>query len=351
MHKSLEHITITEQANIRDALRAIDRAALQLALVVDKEFKLIATVTDGDIRRGLLRGITLDQSIVEVMRRNPVCISLEAGHSSAVRLMRERKLHHIPVVDSEGRLAGLELIDDAIVTLAHGTWVVLMAGGLGIRLRPLTEQIPKPMLLVGGRPILETIITGLARQGFERFFISVNYQRRIIQDHFKDGSHLGVTIDYLVEQQRLGTAGPLSLLPQRPQKPILVMNADLLTVAHFTHLLQFHQEQGADATLCAREHVTDIPFGVVKSDGTRLTGIEEKPMHTAMINAGVYVLNPKVLEYIPSDCSCDMPDVLRSLITAGGTACVFPLQEFWLDIGRHEDLSRANAEFNTWFDT
>jgi len=349
MRKFPEHLLIGEHTTVRDALLAIDRGAVQLALVVDEDRKLTATVTDGDIRRGLLRGVTLNQPVSEVMKRNPVSVDVSAGRAAAVKIMRERKLHHVPLVDADGRLAGLELIDDAIVQPANETWVVLMAGGLGTRLRPLTENTPKPMLKVGGRPLLESIILNLKAQGFEKFYISVNFQRHIIEDHFKDGSAFGVDIDYLIEKERRGTAGALALLPVRPAKPILVMNGDLLTAVHFSHVLQFHQEHAADATLCVRQHTTDIPFGVVKSKGARLIAIEEKPRQTMMVNAGIYLLGPEALDQVPADKPCDMPEVFQSIVDGGGNACVFNIQEYWLDIGRHDDLKRADTEFSGIF--
>lgn len=349
MRKVPEHILIGENATVRDALAAIDRGAIQLALVVDTNRKLMATVTDGDIRRGLLRGVTLDQPACEVMRLNPVTVSVGAGQAATLQLMRERKLRHVPLVEAEGRIAGLELIEEAFAQPANDTWVVLMAGGLGVRLRPLTDKVPKPMLPVGGRPLLESIIRNLAQQGFKKFYVSVNYKRDVIQDHFGDGSAFGVDIDYLIENERLGTAGALSLLPRRPDNPLLVMNGDLMTPLHFAHLLQHHQEHGADATLSVREHITDIPFGVVKSSGAKLMGIDEKPRQTVKVNAGIYLLGPRALAYIPSDRPCDMPEVFRSLINDGGNASVFTIQEYWLDIGRHDDLERANAEIEKIF--
>ena len=350
MITALEQMMVSERATVRDAIAAIDRGANKIALVVDERRTLMATVSDGDIRRGLLRGVTLEQPVGTVMRTNPVTVPLAGGRPAALKLMRDRKLHQVPVIDAEGRIAGLEVIDNAIVAPAGETWVVLMAGGLGVRLRPLTEHVPKPMLPVGGRPLLESMIRNLKQQGFQKFFISVNFQRQIIQDYFGDGSAFGVDIRYLVETERLGTAGALSLLPERPENPILVMNGDLMTSLHFAHLLQFHQEHSADATLCVREHITDIPFGVVQSEGARLMRIDEKPRQTVMVNAGIYLLGPRALDLVPNSKASDMPNVLGQLVSAGGSACVFQIQEYWLDIGRHNDLEQAQTDYDAHFD-
>jgi dTDP-glucose pyrophosphorylase len=346
----IKDIVIPESATVLDAVKAIDRGGVQLALVVDADRRLKATVTDGDVRRGLLRGIGLDASVSKVMRLNPATVTVEQGRATALYLMRDRKFHQLPVVNELGQVVGLELIDDAIKKPVNETWVVLMAGGLGARLRPLTDSIPKPMIPVGGRPLLESIIRNLAEQGFRRIFISVNYQRQIIQDHFGDGTKFGAEIFYLVEPERLGTAGALSLLPTRPQKPLLVMNGDLITSVQFDHLLRFHEEQGAEATLCVRQHVTQVPFGVVSINGTKLTRIEEKPQQSCMVNAGIYILEPKTLDYIPRGRQCDMPTVFEAILAGGGNVCVFPIREYWLDIGQMHDLERAETDYGDLFE-
>ena len=258
--------------------------------------------------------------------------------------MRERQLHHVPLVDAAGRVVDLLWIDDVARTARRSTPVILMAGGLGMRLRPLTETLPKPMLPIGGRPILEQIIESFAEQGYVRFTLSLNYLGEIIRDHFGDGARFGVEIDYIEETDRMGTAGALSLLPERPAEPVIVMNGDLLTSVRFDALMRFHHETGAAATLCARQFDMQVPYGVIDADGTRLRGIVEKPVHRHFVNAGVYVLSPGVFDALVPGTPLDMPDLLSGLADRGETVSVFPIREYWLDIGRHEDLERARTE-------
>lgn len=349
MKKYFENIVLSSGASVRDALKAIDKGAIHFALVVDDDRRLIATVTDGDARRGFLRGVGLDSSVTEIMRLNPLVVHVRDGRGSALKLIRDHKLLGVPVVDDDGYVVGIEVIDELVGPPTRDIWVVLMAGGLGVRLRPLTETVPKPMLPIGGKPILETIVRNLSGQGFRRFFVSVNYRREVIQSYFGDGSDFDVEIDYLVEADPLGTAGALSLLPRRPDKPFIVMNGDLLTTVPFQNLMRFHEEHRADATVCIRQYVAEVPFGVVKFEGEKMIGIEEKPKHHHMVSAGIYVLGPTALDYIKPGARCDMPEVLELLVAAGKTVCVFPAQESWLDIGRMDDLERAKEEFGTYW--
>ncbi|MBW8636206.1 nucleotidyltransferase family protein [Hoeflea sp. WL0058] len=343
---NLQNLIISPQADLRAAIAAIDRGARQVALVVDEADRLVAVITDGNIRRGLLRGLSLDAPVSEVMNRTPTTVRIEDGVEAARRLMRERQLHHVPLIDAESRIVDLLWIDDITRAARRTTPVLLMAGGLGMRLRPLTESIPKPMLQIGGRPILEQIIENLADQGFTRFVLSINYLGDIIRDHFRDGSRFGVQIDYVEENERMGTAGSLSLLPQYPKEPMIVMNGDLLTSVRFDALLLFHHETDAVATLCARHYDMQVPYGVIDSDGTRLLGIVEKPVHRHFVNAGVYVLSPEVFDELEPGMPLDMPDLLARLTDRGDTVSVFPLREYWLDIGRIEDLERARQDYH-----
>ena len=349
MKPELGKILIPATASILDAVKAIDRGAMQIALVVDSERRLLGTVTDGDIRRGLLRGISLASPVTEIMASNPATVRSEDGRDQALRLMQRLSIHQVPLLDQEGRVLGIERIDDYVGAQSRRNWIVLMAGGRGVRLRPLTDAVPKPMLPVGGRPLLESIIRNIKDQGYRRFFISVNHRREVVQNHFGDGSSLGVNIEYLVEREALGTAGALSLLPERPSFPMIVMNADLLTAVGFDHLLQFHADQGAEATMCAREFISQVPYGVIRFDGPRLTEIEEKPTQHHFVNAGIYALSPSVLDLIDKDRPLDMPNLFSALIESKRHAAVFPIREYWMDIGQTEDLQRARDEFDTVF--
>lgn len=349
MTRPLEHICIPADASIRDAIEAIDRGARQIALVIDEDRRLLATVTDGDVRRGLLRGVLLEAPVAEVMNRSPLTARQSDGTDAIRRFMRDRTLHHIPVLDEAGRLIDLAWIDDLAGPTRNDTRVIIMAGGLGMRLRPLTEEVPKPMLPVGGRPLLELILLNFIDQGFRRFTISLNYLGHIVRDHFGDGASHGAEIEYVEEPRRMGTAGALSLLPERPESSVIVMNGDLLTAVRFDSILRFHRETGATATLCARQFDMQVPYGVIRVDGTRLLDIEEKPVHSHFVNAGIYVLSPSAFDHLEPGEPLDMPALFERVLSAGHNASVFPIREYWMDIGRHEDLSQARDDVRNVF--
>ncbi|MCB1876834.1 MAG: nucleotidyltransferase family protein [Chromatiales bacterium] len=327
------------------ALSVIDRSGLRIGLVADSTGHLLGVVTDGDVRRGILKGIGTDQSVERIMSTRPSLATADEPREQVLARMRARRLNHIPLVDENGVLVGLETLDDLLRGETRPNLVVLMAGGLGSRLRPLTEELPKPLLKVGSRPLLEIILEGFLEQGFHRFHMAVNYKSQMIKEYFGDGSRWGATINYLEERQRLGTAGALALLPERPEEPFFVMNGDLMTRAHFQHLLEFHQRNNAQATLCVREYEQEIPYGVVRLEQQRLFALEEKPVQRFLVNSGIYVLDPSVLPLIPKDRAFDMPDLFRTLIAKGETTVAFPLHEYWLDIGRVEDFERAGREY------
>lgn len=342
-----EKTLIAEGASIREALQVID--AMRIGLVVDDGRRLKGSVTDGDIRRGLLRSVSLDDPVSSVMNVRPHTAAAHLTRAE-IRAMPEAAAYRfIPVVDAGGRVVGVEGVVSAVSPEVKSNRVVLMAGGLGKRLRPLTETIPKPMLKVGSRPLLETILMHIAEQGFRHFFISVNYKGEIVRDHFGDGSRWNVSVRYIEESKRMGTAGALSLLPDRPSEPIVVMNGDLLTKVDLLHLLDFHAEHGAAATMCVREYDFQVPFGVVNFDGSKILGVEEKPVQRFFVNAGIYVLDPSVLDMVSEDEFLDMPSLFNRLVAAGHEAAVFPIREYWADIGRMDDLLRANGEFDEVF--
>lgn len=351
MARDISKIQIRPEASILDAIKAIDTGGIKIALIAGADGKLMGTVTDGDIRRGLLKGIGTQQPVSEVMNSNPRVIEAGSGSAAAVEKMRRLSIQQLPVVDTEGRVVGIELFDELVAPQSSDTLVVLMAGGLGTRLRPLTETLPKPMIPVGGRPLLETIVRNFELQGFRRIYLSVNYKSEVIREHFGDGLKFGVSIDYLTEEKRMGTAGALSLLPDFPLGPIIVMNGDLLTSVNFRHLVDFHKQQGARATMCVREYSFQVPYGVVQTDGSRLTQIVEKPVHSFFVNAGVYVIDPSALVLLPEDQPFDMPQLFDAITARGDVASVFPIHEYWLDIGRFDDLERAQDDFRKVFES
>ena len=349
MSKELQDILIAPDISILDAIKAIESGALQIALVVDAERRLLGTITDGDIRRGLLRSVGLDQPVAQVMNAKPRTVSDGTSRDEVLGLMRQWSVNQIPVIDAAGRVLRLEWIGRLIQAPSEETWVVLMAGGVGARLRPLTEVVPKPLLPVGGRPLLETTVRTLTAQGFHRIFISVNYKAQQFRDHFGDGSNFGAEISYIDETKPLGTAGALSLLPERPPGPMIVMNGDLLTTVNFGQLLAFHREHRAEASMCVRDYSIQVPYGVVETDGPMLTGITEKPCQTFFVNAGIYAISPEALDRIPADTRFDMSQLFERLIAEGGAAAAFPLREYWVDIGRFDDLERARTQFEQEF--
>ncbi len=346
---TLRSLTVPQDVTVREAIAAIDRSKRQIAVVVDGDGKLVATVTDGDVRRGILKGVDLDGPVSQVMHTTPTTVREDDDETAVRRLMRERKLQHVPVLDADGKLLDLATVDELFGVAPRNTRVVLMAGGLGTRLRPLTETIPKPMLDVGGRPLLEQIIAGFADQGFTRISVSVNYRKEMVQDHFGDGAKFGVEIDYIEEDAPLGTAGALSLMPSRPKAPFIVMNGDLLVSMRFSNLLKFHQDVEAVATMVVREYAHQVPYGVVRAEGDIMTGIEEKPTEKFFVNGGIYVLSPEAFDQIEPGIALDMPTLLTRLREAGQRVAVFPLAEYWRDIGQIDDLEAARSEFGSVF--
>jgi len=341
--KNWKNIVVNKQLTLLDTMRVIDQQGLQFAAVVDNNQRLLGTVTDGDIRRGILRGEGLEVSISSIMNTNPTTASQGLSISKYKTIMKLGKLKQLPIVDSEHRVVNI-LFSDQLDREGYDNKVVLMLGGLGTRLRPLTEDTPKPMLKVGNKPILETIIENFKHYGYSNFIFSVNYKKEIIMNYFQNGEKFDVNIEYVEEDKKMGTAGALSLLRDRPDSPFFVMNGDLLTQINFEQLMEYHKSNESTATMCVREYEYEIPYGVIESNGVELKAIKEKPIHRSFINAGIYVLNPEVLNYIPTNDYYDMPTLFDQLISKHEKTTVFPIHEYWLDIGRIEDFNKANNE-------
>lgn len=340
---------VSPETSIKDAIRVLDKSAKQIVLVVGENNLLVGTITDGDIRRGILKGLSLDETVRQIMNPEPTVAKVDDGREAILSMMKRKGLHQIPLVDEARCVVGLETLDELIQSRKKENVVVLMAGGLGSRLRPLTDGIPKPMLKVGSKPLLETILENFVEYGFNRFYISVNYMADVVKSYFGDGSRWGIDIRYLHEDQRLGTAGALSLLPEKLTTPVFVMNGDLLTKVNFSQLLDFHSSHRAQATMCVREYDFQVPYGVVKMDDHRITGIDEKPVQRFFVNAGIYVLEPKALELITPGTYFDMPTLFEKLIELKHETTAFPIREYWLDIGHLADYDRANVEFGDVF--
>ena len=343
--RSCEHILLNTTSSIKEALKVINRGAIKIALVVDKDRRLIGTLTDGDIRRGLLNNLSLEDKIETIIFRNPTVCTSKDKKENILKIALEKKIYQIPIVDSSGRLVGIEEIDELLKPKHKKNRVVLMVGGLGTRLRPLTDKVPKPMLKVGNKPILETIILNFKKYGFTNIILSVSYKSEIIESYFQDGSNFGVNIEYIYEKQRMGTAGALSLMREKLNEPFFVMNGDLLTNINFEQMMDYHLSNHSIATMGVREYDFQVPYGVVNIDNKNIIGIEEKPIHKFFVSGGVYILDNKILTLVPDNQFYDMPTLFEKIIEKKMKAISFPIHEYWLDIGRIEEYKRANDEY------
>jgi len=330
-----------KNATLKQAIRGLEESATQIVLVVDEGDVLVGTLTDGDIRRGLLRGVELDGPIEPIVHRDALVVPPQVSRDMALHLMQANVIHALPVVDESRRVVGLYLLNELLVPTHRANLMVIMAGGRGTRLRPYTENCPKPLLPVGGKPMLEHIIERAKAEGFRHFILAVHYLGHMIEEHFGNGSRWGVHIEYLREESPLGTAGALSLMRQVPVIPFLVTNGDVLTDIRYGELLDFHCHHAAFATMAVRQHEWQHPFGVVRIKGVDIVGFEEKPVTKSHINAGVYVLEPLALNFLPEGEHCDMPTLFASIQKQMHRTIVYPMHEPWLDVGRPDDLERA----------
>jgi dTDP-glucose pyrophosphorylase/predicted transcriptional regulator len=347
--KNWKSTLITPSTQILEAMRIIENSAMQIALVVDDKKHLIGVVTDGDIRRGILRGLSLEKPVEMIMNRHFTTICPNAQNSDILSIMKQKVLRQIPVVDDSGCVVDLKIIDDIIQLSRRENWVILMAGGLGSRLKPLTDDCPKPMLNIGGKPILERVLDNFIEYGYRKFYISVNYRAEMIESYFNDGLRWSVDIRYLRENMPMGTAGALSLLTERPSVPIIVMNGDVLTKVNMQHLLDFHEAHKSKATMCVHEYDFQVPYGVITTNQYRLAAIDEKPIQRFFVNAGIYVLEPDMIDHIPKNEFFNMTTLFETVISLGYETAAFPIHEYWLDIGRIADFQKANYEFNDNF--
>lgn len=340
--KEWKRLTLLGEKSIESAVLLLEETGAQIVLVVDKERRLVGTLTDGDIRRGLLAGVTISAEVAEIMNKNPVTATLTATHSQILEMMHSAGARQIPVIDQNRKITNLFLWNEITTVPPISNGMVIMAGGLGTRLRPQTFEVPKPMLLVGGKPILQHIIERAARQGVSNFFISVNHLKEVIKDYFKDGKWLGVNISYLEEESPLGTAGALALLSPVPSEPFIVINGDVLTEVNYAEILDFHVKNRAVATMGVKPFEWKHPYGVVKTNGTAIEQYEEKPIYRSLINAGIYILSPKVISFVNPSEPLDMPSLFGRLSDAGITQSAYLIHENWIDVGQKADLDNAN---------
>lgn len=337
-----DRIVIPPSMTIEEALKVIDAGAVRIALVADEGGRLLGTLSDGDVRRAIIGRVSLSAKVEQAMNRTPRTASASASRESVLRLMEQNDVLVVPLLDEDGRLAGVHNLKELLEPTASDSPVFLMAGGFGTRLRPLTDDCPKPMLKLGNKPILETTLDSFINAGFRRFFISVHYLADTIKNHFGNGERWGVEIEYVEEEHPLGTAGALSLMPQLPDaQPLIMMNGDVVTSVDFRALLAFHANNDAALTICVREYDLQVPYGVVQSAGHKVESIVEKPMQTFFVNAGIYVLSPQIVASVPKNKRIDMPELVSEAIAGGHNVTMFPIHEYWLDIGRFDDFNRA----------
>ncbi len=334
---------LSPSATVGQAIRNLNEVGIKIAMIVNEEGVLLGTISDGDIRRGFLKGLVLNSAIISIVRHNSFVVREGMARDIVLQLMHANKIQQIPVVDERQRVVGLHLWDEITTQPKRSNLMIIMAGGMGTRLRPHTENCPKPLLPVAGKPILEHIIDRAKLEGFTHFVLAIHYLGHMIESHFGNGEGLGIQINYLREDSPLGTAGALGLLNPIPSLPFVVTNGDLITDIRFGELLDFHSRHSAAATMAVRLHEWQHPFGVVQTHGVEIIGFEEKPISRSHINAGVYVLDPEALKLIPSDFPCDMPSLFQTLKTMGKRTVAYPMYEPWLDVGRPDDLVAASA--------
>ncbi len=330
---------------LEKAIQTLDSEALRIVMVTDSQGRLLGTITDGDVRRALIRHQGMGARLEDVMNRKPTMAFENDGRDAILAMMKGRDLLQVPIVDDSSCVVGLETLQHLIKNEKLDNPVFLMAGGFGKRLRPLTNDIPKPLLRVGSKPILETILTQFVEKGFHNFFISTHYKADMVREHFGDGGQWGVSVRYVHEDEPLGTAGALGLLPDDlPDLPIMMMNGDLLTDVNFERLLEFHNTQGGLATMCVREYDFQVPYGVIEAEEQVIKSVIEKPVHKFFVNAGIYVLSQDLVRGVVGADYLDMPHLLDESIRSGAQVNSFPIHEYWLDIGRMEEFERANRD-------
>jgi dTDP-glucose pyrophosphorylase len=336
---------LTFDSTLQQAILNLNETGLQISLVVSNDDILLGTVTDGDIRRGLLRGLDMHGPIESIIHKEPLVVPPQLDRDTVLQLMQANKIHQLPVVDDDRRIVGLHLWDNLMVPSQRSNIMIIMAGGQGTRLRPHTENCPKPLLPVGGKPMLEHIIERARSEGFQHFVLAVHYLGEMIEEYFGDGSRWQVKIEYLREEEPLGTAGAIGLLEGKPDTPFLVTNGDVLTDIRYGELLDFHSRHNASATMAVRLHEWQHPFGVVRTKGLDIIGFEEKPIARSYVNSGIYVLEPDAFDILKFGEHCDMPALFSRYREKGGNTIVYPMHEPWLDVGQVGDLEKAQEDY------
>ena len=349
MKKKLSDLLIPHSATLQQALSAIDKGSSRIAFILNNDKKVVGILTDGDIRRAILKDNSLSSPISSFMNRNFLFVEKKYSLSDVKKIMIKNSINQVPVLSKDGKLLDLLMIEDFISIKKLNNPVVIMAGGKGKRLRPYTMNCPKPMLEVQNKPILEFILNKCINAGFNNYFFSVNYLKEKIIKYFEDGKSWDISINYLIEDKELGTAGSLSLLPKNIGKePILIMNGDVITELDYSKLLEFHKENKSLATVCVKNHEINVPFGVVEINKKLIKSFREKPTLNFLVNAGVYIIEPKALKFLEKNIYLDMPEFLERIIENGFEVSAFPIHEYWIDIGKKESLKQAKDKFDEY---
>ncbi|NVK18595.1 MAG: NTP transferase domain-containing protein [Methylocystaceae bacterium] len=347
---NLDKILICAETQLSEIITLLNENAVGIVIVVDREKHIVGTITDGDVRRALMQSAEMTTFAAEILKNKddatpkaPISAQIGAEDGFILSLMTEYRLHQIPIVDEQGRVVDLILLDDLVFESDSQLAAVLMAGGFGKRLMPLTKETPKPMLEIGGKPIMERIIEQLRESGIGQVSVTTHYRHDQIANYFRDGHEFGLEIDYVREDNPLGTAGALSIM-EKPQQPVLVMNGDIITELNFRMFGKFHNDNDAVMTVAVRPYEYTVPFGVMETDGVFVKGVQEKPISRWMVNAGIYILAPEAFDFIPKGQYFDMPTLMEKLIEHNKNVVCFPLYEYWKDIGRPQDFEAAKQD-------
>ena len=344
MKNNINRLFVCEDYNIRQVIQSIDLGAKGIVLLVNQDGILLGTITDGDIRRAILKGISLDDSVENVVHYNPITVKQNMTKEEIKDIFIKKAVKHIPIVDSNNKVIDLISINDILLPEGKDNLVIIMAGGLGTRLKELTREIPKPMLKVGKDPILHHIINNFKQYGYNKMILSVNYKADIIENYFQDGYAYGVKIEYVREKKRLGTGGGIKLAKEYVEDPFFVTNGDIFTSLNVEDMMNFHMENKFDITVGVRKHSFQIPYGVINSKENTIKSIEEKPTIDYLINGGIYCINPEIIEYIPDDRYYEITDLINKCIKEGKKVGSYEIKEYWMDIGKIEDYYKVNED-------
>ena len=344
MKYNTENILLNEESNIEDALKAIDIGAVGILLIIDTNFNFIGTITDGDIRRAILKGLGLEDPIKDIINRNPIYVKDSETMEDIKNKFIKHAIKQLPVINSQNKVVNLISINDILVIKGKPNHVVIMAGGLGTRLGQLTKEIPKPMLQVGGEPILYHIINNFKQYGFNKILMSVNYKAEIIENYFQNGLPYGVRIDYIREHKRLGTAGGIRLAKDYINEPFFVTNGDIFTNLNVDNMMDFHIKNKFDITVGTRKYIHQVPYGVIECNGQDIKSLKEKPKLEFQVSGGVYCLNPELIDYIPDDKYFEITDLINICLDKGLKVGSYQIKEYWMDIGKIEDYEKVNED-------